>query len=71
MMMTQSKTCNVNIRKALELADQLIELADDGDEYRDDDGCGVLYGVVRDSAYKIKAQAEKEVRKHRLDGKWD
>jgi hypothetical protein len=70
-MMTQSKPCNKNIRKALEMAEQLMELADEGDEHREDDGCGVLFGVIRDSAYKIKGQAEKEMRKHQLDGKWD
>jgi hypothetical protein len=38
-------------------------LADEGDANREDNGCGVLYGLVRDCAYKIRrlAEAEKEV----------
>jgi len=65
------KKCNENIRKALSLAEELQELADSGDINREDDGCGVLFGVIRDSAYKIKAQAEKEMNTHISKGKWD
>ena len=55
----------------LEYVRQLIVIADKGDMQRDDDGCGVLYGIVRDSAYKIRKQAEKEIERHKLSGKWD
>jgi len=37
-----------------DLADKMIVLSDQGDAVRDDDGCGILYGVIRDAAFKIK-----------------
>jgi hypothetical protein len=49
----------------------MIELADQGDADREDTGCGVLYGVLRDSAYKIRQLAEKERERHRAKGWWD
>ena len=63
--------CNNHIRKALEMARQLIILADQGDLDSEDDGCRVLYGVVRDCAYKIRAQAEREREAHKLKGLWN
>ena len=64
------KQCNENILKAMELAGQLIELAEDGDGFREDESCGVLFGVVRDSGYKIKALAQKEMNNHQAAGRW-
>ncbi len=52
------------IQKTLELVKQMTEIADEGDRMREDTGCGVLYGVVRDSAYKIKKLAETEWENH-------
>ena len=52
------------IRKTIELADRMSEIADQGDAVREDAGCGVLYGVVRDSAYKIRKLAEEELDAH-------
>ncbi len=66
-----NQLCNKHIRKALEMARQLIILADQGDLDSGDDGCRVLYGVVRDCAYKIRAQAEREREAHKLKGVWD
>jgi hypothetical protein len=48
----------------------MIGLANQGDEDREDTGCGVLYGVLRDSAYKILQLAEREKRRHRSKGWW-
>ena len=48
----------------------MIELADQGDVDREDVGCGVLYGVLRDAAYKIKKLAEEEKRNHEEKGWW-
>ena len=42
----------------------MLRLADEGDAVRDDPGCGVLYGVLRDSAYKLQRLAEAERRAH-------
>jgi hypothetical protein len=54
------KRCDQNIQKTLELVEKMVELADKGDAEREDTGCGILYGVMLDSAYKIKKLAEKE-----------
>jgi hypothetical protein len=48
----------------------MIELANQGDTDREDTGCGVLYGVLRDSAYKIRQLAEKEKGRHQAKGWW-
>ncbi len=56
--------CNQYIRRALTLADELLTLADKGDEVRQDVGCGVLFGTIRDCAYKIRTQAESELVEH-------
>ena len=57
--------CDKHIRKALDLSAELILLADSGDADRMDVGCGVLYGTIRDCAYKIQLLAAKELEKHR------
>ena len=64
------KPCNQNIVKTLHLVEQMIALADRGDEDRQDVGCGVLYGVLRDTAYKLKRMAEEEKRSHQEKGWW-
>jgi hypothetical protein len=56
--------CNQHIQRAMALADELLALADAGDEVRQDVGCGVLFGTIRDSAYKIRALAELELVEH-------
>ena len=48
----------------------MLEVADQGDVVREDTGCGVLYGVVRDSAYRIKKLAEAEKDAHIKKGWW-
>ncbi|MCK8602916.1 hypothetical protein [Desulfoferrobacter suflitae] len=64
------KPCNKNIVKTLELVERMTKIADEGDRAREDTGCGVLYGVLRDSAYKIKKLAEQEREAHRRKGWW-
>jgi len=54
------KPANENLLNARELSRQMIILADKGDMEREDDGCGVLYGMIRDSAYSIRQMAEHE-----------
>lgn len=53
------------IREALELTRRMIILADEGEAHAQDDGCVVLFGVVRDSAYRIRREAEREREVHR------
>lgn len=62
--------CNHNIRRTLNLVDEMIRVADKGDIEREDNGCGILYGVLRDSAYKVKKLAEQEKEKHIEKGWW-
>ena len=64
------RPCNHNIRKTLSLVDEMIRIADKGDIDREDNGCGILYGVLRDSAYKVKKLAEQEKRNHIEKGWW-
>ncbi len=52
------------LKKTLEMAAHMLELADAGDAVREDVGCGVLYGVLRDAAYRIKKLAEAERQAH-------
>ncbi len=53
------------LERTLELAERMLRLADEGDAVREDSGCGVLYGVLRDSAYKLRHLAEVERQAHR------
>ena len=64
------KRCNTNIRETLILVDKMLDLADQGDVDREDIGCGILFGYMRDAAYKIKRMAEEEKDKHIAKGWW-
>ena len=64
------RPCDHNLKKAILLAKKMIELADRGDIDREDTGCGILYGMLRDSGYKIKQLAEDEKQKHIAKGWW-
>lgn len=64
------KPCDDNIQKTIELARQMLVLADQGDADREDTGCGILYGILRDAGYKLKQLAEAERDKHRRKGGW-
>ena len=59
-----SKASDQCLKKTLELAERMLRLADHGDAVRNDPGCGVVYGMLRDSAYKLKQLAEAERRAH-------
>jgi len=48
----------------------MLALADKGDADREDTGCGILYGILRDSAYKLQKIAEKEKAAHIKKGWW-
>ena len=53
-----------NLSDLVVLCRQMLELADRGDAERTDAGCGVIYGTLRDAAYKIRLMAKNELRKH-------
>jgi len=65
------KPTNKNIQCVIDLCTKLLYSADQGDMQRDDDSCGVLYGIVRDCAYKMLDAAEKERKRHMDKGIWD
>ena len=60
---------NECLKKTLELAELMLRVADEGDAARKDVGCGVLYGVLRDSAYRIRKLAEAERESHSKKGR--
>jgi hypothetical protein len=63
-MVKKQEMVNKNLEKVIAHCSEMLELADLGDNYRVDDGCGVVYGVLRDSAYKLRKLAEDELIKH-------
>ena len=64
------KACDRNIKSTLQLAEEMLKLANKGDIEREDKGCGILYGILRDSAYKLRQIAETEMKKHIKKGWW-
>lgn len=53
-----------NLRNVINLCYEMLEHADHGDRFREDAGCGVVYGTLRDVAYKIRTMAEEELSRH-------
>jgi hypothetical protein len=64
------KPCDRNIQKTIQLALKMIDLAKKGDAQREDTGCGILYGILLDSAFRIKQMAERERDAHIKKGWW-
>ena len=56
---------NKHILRALETAKTLMDIANKAEAASDDDGCRILFGVMRDCAYKIRKQAECEYEAHK------
>lgn len=65
------KKCDKNIARTIELAQEMIQLAQEGYEQQKDPGCGVLYGILLDSGYRILDLAQKEKHAHVQKGWWD
>ena len=65
------KACDQNIKRTLEITEEMIKLAKQGDRSREDNGCGILYGILLDSAYKIRKVAEIEKLAHIKKGWWN
>ena len=62
---------NEHLRQVLRLSREMIALADEGDRDRNDRSCGILYGILRDAAYRLRKITEEECQKHKKAGKWD
>ena len=65
------KNCDKNIARTIDLAREMIALAQKGYEQQEDPGCGVLYGILLDSGYRLLDLAEKEKNAHIQKGWWD
>jgi hypothetical protein len=63
-MVKPAGNANRNLETVIALCSEMLELADLGDHYRADDGCGVVFGWLRDSAYKIRRLAKDELARH-------
>jgi hypothetical protein len=50
--------CHNNIIKAVKIGEALMDTANMGDAASTDDSCRILFGVIRECAYKILKQAE-------------
>jgi hypothetical protein len=66
--MRQSDVC---LKKTLEMVNEMLYLADEGDAVREDPSCGVLYGIIRDAAYRIRKVAKAEKEAHIQKGWWE
>ena len=66
-----SKAYNENLRRVGRLTQEMLALADEGDEQRDDPSCGILYGILRDMAYRLRQLVDQECERHTRGGKWD
>jgi hypothetical protein len=53
-----------NLKDIIALCGQMLNLADRGDAERTDAGCGIIYGTLRDAAYKVRQMAQNELQKH-------
>ena len=64
------RPCDENIQRTIDLTQEMMALADQGDGDREDTGCGILYGMLRDAAYKLSQMAENEKKQHQAKGWW-
>ena len=64
------KKCDNNIASTIKLANKMIELAQKGYEEHEDPSCGVLYGILLDTGYKLLDLAQKEKQAHIQKGWW-
>lgn len=65
-----SKKCDKNIARTIALANEMIAMAHHGYDDHEDPGCGVLYGILLDSGYRILDLALKEKQAHIDKGWW-
>jgi len=66
-----SKPYNDNLKRLIQMTRDMLALSDEGDRDRNDDTCGIIYGILRDTGYRLRKLAEEECEKHKQSGKWD
>jgi hypothetical protein len=59
------QTADDYLRQVVELSEEMIALASAGDACRTDAGCGIVFGSLRDQAYKVRNLAQSELQRHR------
>jgi len=59
------KPCDLHLEESLKLAERLIDLSFKGDQDREDNGCGIIYGVMRDAGFRLKHLVSREMETHR------
>ncbi len=62
---------NDNLLRVRRMTNEMLALADDGDNARNDSSCGILYGILRDMAYRLRDLSERECEHHKREGKWE
>ncbi len=65
------KAFNENLMSLIGLTREMLALADEGDRDRIDDSCGIIYGILRDSAYRLRKIAKEECQQHVDVGFWE
>ncbi|MCP4199696.1 MAG: hypothetical protein GY762_21335 [Proteobacteria bacterium] len=55
---------NEHLRHLIRLTREMMALADEGDRDRVDDSCGIIYGMLRDAAYRLRKVAKEESKKY-------
>jgi hypothetical protein len=60
--------CEDSIENLIKLATGLIHVADEGTEHCQDLKCVYLFGLAKDSGYRLRAEAERELAAHRWVG---
>lgn len=66
--MKERDTSDRHLMEALRIAQDLIALADQGEADSEDDGCRILYGLMRDCGYRLRREALRERDAHGQDG---
>ena len=59
-----ANNCDIYLQETLDLTDKMIRLADQAEAVCNDNGCAVVYGILRDSAYRVRKEAEGERENH-------
>lgn len=59
------KPCDLHLQESLKLAERMIALSFQGDQDREDNGCGIIYGMMRDAGFRLKHLVNREIENHR------
>ncbi len=62
------KDYNKTLIEVLHLTDNMLLLADRGDKVRIDRTCGIIYGILRDTSYKLRSLVDNEIILHKQQG---